>query len=296
MAYYTGVANNLSELHGALVAMCVSNGWAWDAGTGVLSKAGLFSKQLYVYTDATVSAVRVHGKSALVEGFAPNPVCIATNASLPITFPVTYYGFVFTNPDEVYLVINYNIDFHQFVSFGQSDRWGLPGTGLWAAGTQNAFDYASGITTNSSGNTSASDKTTAGPFFSSSSYGAMRNYVLHAHLDNDEWGSDANNFRIGIQDVGTLLKQLPNGWNSEAVLLPIRCHKSRPEGFVSIAAELANARYTRNDYYQPRQIVNVGTERWMVFPFFKKDASARNGGTNVLHSGTWAWAIRYDGP
>lgn len=304
MAYYTGAANSFAELRDALVSMCTTNGWSWNSGTEVLSKAGLFSKSLYVYLGYTATALRAHGKSTLVEGWAPNAVGIATNTYFPITFPVTYYGFVFTNPDEVFFVINCNIDFYQFVSFGQSDRWGLPGTGLWTAGTHNnqsTGQYASAVSIGVNYGGSGQNFTSAAIFWDpNGSTAPSRNYSLHADLDAQGWWQNTNNGTstnsIGITDIGTLLGQLPNSWNSEAGTQPIRCYKNRPEGFVSITAELANARYTRNDYYQPRQIINIGTERWMVFPFYKKDASARNGGPGVYHSGTFAWAVRYDGP
>ena len=71
---------------------------------------------------------------------------------------------------------------------------------------------------------------------------------------------------------------------------------ARASNKVSILAKIENARYLRIDNLQPEQILTFGAEKWMVFPFHKKNSSVRDGGTSIDHSGTFGWAIRYDGP
>lgn len=89
---------------------------------------------------------------------------------------------------------------------------------------------------------------------------------------------------------------LPNRWNSEAVLLPIRGWKVRPENKITLTLDLEHARWTRVDNYEPGQLISIGPDRWKIFPCYRKNAAARDGGTGIDHSGTLGWAVRYEGP
>ena len=101
-----------------------------------------------------------------------------------------------------------------------------------------------------------------------------------------------------MSPVNPLVSLLPNGWNSEAVLIPIRAYKQRFESKISITADLVHARYTRVDNYAPGEIIAIGGQRWKIFPWYRKDSTARQGtgGWRGAHSGTLGWAIRYEGP
>lgn len=88
----------------------------------------------------------------------------------------------------------------------------------------------------------------------------------------------------------------PNSWNSEATLLPIRAWKARPSSKISMTADLEFARHIRIDNLSPGDILTIGSDQWKVFPWYRKDVSAHNGGYFVNHTGTFGWAIRYEGP
>ena len=292
MAYMTGFATSWAALHANLIAILTSHGWSTDGG--VVSKAGLFGKTLYAQLSVVTinnapNGLSVLGRTAASSGAAPSRVGMLNYGMYGVTFPVTYHAFVFSNPDEVYFLINTNVDYWQFLALGQSDRWGLDGTGLWVPGSLNTDSPSGQIDFANSG--AGSYGNPPAPFFARAYTPAASNYYCATQMDTVEWHGKSNN-SIGVAGVDTLLNQLPNAWNSEAVLLPIRDYVNRPDGFVSIVVELANARYTRVDYYSPGQIINVGTEPWMLLPFYKKDATNRNGGTGIAHSGTYGWAIR----
>ena len=82
------------------------------------------------------------------------------------------------------------------------------------------------------------------------------------------------------------------------MLLPLRCYKERPSYKSSLIADLANARLVRINNLAPGDIVTLGAEKWKTFPWYRKDLSYPNGGVtgNYNHSGTFGWAIRYQGP
>ena len=88
----------------------------------------------------------------------------------------------------------------------------------------------------------------------------------------------------------------PSAWNGESVLVPIQVITSRPSNLWSLVGELTHARYVRLDNLEPGQLITLGPDRWKVYPFYRKDATARDGGDGIDHTGTLGWAIRYDGP
>ena len=68
------------------------------------------------------------------------------------------------------------------------------------------------------------------------------------------------------------------------------------ENKVRLVLEVRNARYMRIGNNDPEQVITLGPDRWKVFPFLRKNASVPDGGSVIDHSGTFGWAIRYDGP
>lgn len=95
------------------------------------------------------------------------------------------------------------------------------------------------------------------------------------------------------------LSRSPSAWNQESPLLPIQCTLVRASSKVSLVADIRNARYLRVDNHSPEQIIELGPDRWKIYPFYRKNTSARDGSVAPVgtdHTGTFGWAIRYDGP
>lgn len=69
-----------------------------------------------------------------------------------------------------------------------------------------------------------------------------------------------------------------------------------PPGPRHAEIELRNARYFRLGANSPRDIIQVGRDRWKVYPWHKRNTSVPNGGNGVNHTGTFGWAIKYTGP
>lgn len=308
MAYYSGAANDLAALRGALIDACVNEGWTWDSGNEVLHKATMFVR-------ITVSAISIAllGRTGVSAGAAPNTVRVGrmmSRAGFPtydITFPAAYELFLFDQ--EVFMVINYGVDHYQWLCFGKSTVDGLPGTGMWVGasaaeqvvGTQGANKTGPiFITATGGGGQDNNSGNTAALFWSfNATFAPSRNCWLHSDLDGHGWsrapdGGVGDSF--GITPSAPLMEILPNTWNSEAVLLPIRAYKERPSFRLSLTGDIEHARYTRVDNYVPGQIITIGADRWKVFPWFRKNTAARGGGNNINHTGTFGWAIRYEGP
>lgn len=304
MAYYSGSVNDMAALRTALVDACVSEGWSWDAGTDVLSKGASFLRLQVVSGYLTLL-----GRTSASGGNAPDVVRIGQLQSVPLTWPATYEIFAFAT--EVYLVLKYSVDYYQWCAFGLSSI-SLPGTGMFVAASIGPVAATNGIEISAAaGDTYSSQRVCPALFWSggyyapgsSGSWQAGKNQHLHSNLDGHGWSlgdvsdtSTTSTLRHGISTLAPLVGLLPNTWNSEAVLLPIRCWKMRPSFRISIIADLQHARYTRLDNYDPGQVIELGADRWKVFPWYRKNIAARNGGVAIAHTGTFGWAIRYEGP
>lgn len=281
----------------ALIDACVAEGWGWNSGAEVLSKGTMFFRLQVVSGFLTLL-----GRTSETGGDAPSVVRIGNPPSAPITWPLTYHVFVF--PSEVFLVINYSVEYHQFAAFGLSRVEGLPGTGIWVA----ASLEASGPSASSSGGFinigpeqgSSSDGRCTPALFWATYTDSSRNrtYWVHSDLDGQGWWirQSEYGFLVGIGALAPLMGLLPNSWNSETVLLPIRCYKLRPSSKVSLTVDVENARYIRIDNLEPGDVISLGDDRWKVFPWYRKSLAERDGGFSINHTGTFGWAIRYEGP
>lgn len=298
MAYYSGTANDMTALRQALINTCTqpAEGWSWDSVNEVLSKGSMFLRLQVVS-----GYLRLAGRTSATAGDTPKIVQIGPfTASLwplpALTYPISYELFVFAQ--EVYCVINYAVDCYQWCAWGKSTVQGLPGTGMWLGATaaDALTNYPYGFVIGNQDGKVNSGSTLCGALFWQIAGSVYSDYV-HSDLDAQGWwwGQSSYADPVGILPSAPLIGLLPNAWNSEAVLLPIRAYKVRPSYKLSLTVDLEHARYTRVDSYAPGQIITIGTDRWKVFPWFRKDSTARNGGANITHTGTYGWAIRYEG-
>lgn len=301
MAYYNGTANDMAAVRTALVSACVSEGWAWNSVTEVLSKGVMFLRMQVV-----TGYLRLLGRSSAAAGDMSHVVQIgpftgrASDPLPPLVYPISYELFLFG--EEVYCVINYSVDCYQWCAWGKSAIQGLPGTGMWvgasAANARTSYQYGIYL-----GKYIGGSEGGAGSYFCPalfwSTQSAPEESRVHSDLDGQGWwmAQTVNGSTVGIAAAGPLIGLLPNLWNSEAVLLPIRAYKVRPSSKISLTADLTNSRYTRVDNYAPGEIINIGSDRWKIFPWFRKNSSQRDAGGDVSsHTGTFGWAIRYEGP
>ena len=319
MVYITGSAASFADLQTAIQNACRANGWTLSSG--ILSKNGCFF-QLVAGTSDGYAQLQLFGgtgqSGTTLTGQPPSNygAKICSNNGDVIAFPINYEIHLFTNPDEVYCIINYNSDFYQQLSFGKSDVPGIGGTGAWFSGAKRSDQT---LTDRTYGNKvfmgiGWPDTVTMHPyegygcglfFDGSSSQGG--NYFcsfVHTGLNATPWrsgnsgGAELTGYRSAGMQVSNLLQQLPNLYNSANVLLPIKPVALRSSGGVTIIANPKNARYLRIDNVVPGEIITFGAEQWKCYPFYRKNSTVRNGvawATGATHSGTFGYAIRYTG-
>lgn len=307
MPYTTGSAADMAAVKTALVNACTSDGWTNQNDAGgdtVLSKSGI-----YVRVEATTTQrLELLGRTSLDSGGAPATVRIQPlGGDTSISFPITYHVFTFTA--EVFLIINYS-DKYLWLAFGQSDQPGLSGSGNWVAGisAEGVVDDGSNLFISSRfGNVAPNSysRTCPGLFWqteaSLSGGDRATNMWVHNEIESSyPWslgvGTNFSDEYPGIQYLTELLDTQPNDYNQESVLLPIRAYKRQPESKISQVVEVKNARHIRIDNYNDEQVITLGTDDWMIFPYFRRDTANRDGDNTegIDHTGTFGWAIKKD--
>ena len=296
MAYTTGTADSMADLRSKIVAACQSGGWSWDTTNEVIHGNGCFVQ--LTAQSATVMALR--GRTSVSDGVAAtSSAYMCRNSTLgDWAWPVTYTVFCFAA--EVFVVINTQQDYYQWLAWGTSIfAAALPGSGAWYAGSVYGTSFSLNTITSAYGGSSSSSTSyaTGNSYNCGLFWGAANGFVHHGITPATPWTGSIG----GCPLINDLINVLPNSWNDEVVLLPVRLVGPLIQSRYALTLELQNARYTRIDWYEPGEIVTIGQDKWKIFPFFKKNTQYRNGtsgaggGGGSNHSGTLAMAIRYDG-
>ncbi len=312
MAFYTGNVSNFTELRNALVDSCVIEGWTW--ADGILSKGAIFvrpfAREAYDPTGGNRfgAGLVIEGGTGKSGSSLVNPSSVKprlgssgldTNFAPSVVWPAQYNIHIFDT--EVFIILKFNVQYYYRLAFGISN---IQGSGLWlsgyapewteiSAGQQyNGFDM-----THNSGASGGIGRVTA-PFWRSG-----RSTAAYANADSvlfqDTWqGNSTNQDNEGYIFANNAIDplfSLKNQWNSEAIFLPFQCYLRRASGKISLLLDLDYARLLRIDNFEPEQIITLGSVKWKVYPFLRKNIQAADTGSGT-HSGTFGWAIRYDGP
>jgi hypothetical protein len=329
MPYYTGTATSYANLASVLTSTLIGNGWV--SSDGILSKGDMFIK--LTTNESFVSANAPEG--LIAQGGTGQTGATLLDASLirprlgrprdnvgAVTWPIEYFIHVLTGPDEVYLVVRYNVNLFTFMSFGKSTVPNIGGTGLWITGSNNfsehsAFSYAYNLKPTTGGvdySYSYHYPTSPGaPFWETEwastyadAHADYRSATVHANLMSypQKWLGhrtvSSEGTRINaVAYAAPLISRLPSAWNAEATLVPIQVYATVGSLKVSLVVDVAHARYTRVDNYEPGQVISIGPDRWKIYPFVSKNTADRDcsnlSSSSPPQSGTLGWAIRYDG-
>ncbi|WVW77533.1 structural protein [Stenotrophomonas phage vB_SmaS_Bhz60] len=305
--FYTGNFTSFETLKTSIETALQNHGWGLN-GDGTLEKNGMYVR-LVAGTIYQIAAFAGTGSSlppAPLPGAPAYGVKIMNFSGSPMNFPATYDLHVFEDTDEVYLVVNYNGDKYQQLSFGKSRVDQVGGTGMWLTGSfrSDTVQAATHLVYTSAGGSSAGfgwSGMGCGLFFDAYNAALGCSYI-HTGLDTTGWktaGSNDGNLLGSGDPMAGLLQALPSQFNQSTVLLPLYATQRRLSKGQTIVADLQNARLCRNDNHLSGEIVTYGTDRWKIYPFHRKNAAVRNGvswSTGADHSGTFAYAIRYTGP
>lgn len=315
MAYVTGTAANFADMKTAIYNEAVAQGYTLS--NDVISKNGCFYKLTTSVNNVILSAGTGQSGSTLT-GLCSRTVKIfqpTSSSANIISFPVSYEIHSFTNPDEIYFIIKYNTDYYQQLSFGKSNVPGIGGTGSWFSGSSGGS--AAETSVNSSGCVGFASSTVWGtnhnasfpsyiagfPFcVQSGGSDTYLNTLINTGLDSIGWHTTtgtATGDQVSPGYCASLMAALPNLYNAATILIPVKSVIARASGGRTIAAQLVNARFCRIDNQNPGDVITFGSEKWKIYPIYRKNVANRNFGTSSTYpkdSGTYGCAIRYQGP
>lgn len=314
----TGTATSIAALRAALFAGCTANGWSADGNI-------LYKGTCQLEIDVSGNHIRIRGGTGrgagVLTGAAGFWAYLGTanqaNAATVLNIgPTTNYElYIFSDPDEVYLICTGDSVRYQYLAFGQSDVPGLPGNGTWFQATMNSY---AALTLNSvtplsivAGYSSLGnngDSNCWPMFMEPISNNNSMNCAIHHDYDGvgwtngrgsgnrSQWGTAGQIAWLKFQDP--LLERQPSAINEGAVLLPMDVYAGRPTSNISLCLRPRNVRALRIDNYDPGQIITHGPDSWKVYPWVRKDTVNRinTTGLDVGHTGTLGWAVRYEGP
>lgn len=305
MAYYTGSVNSYDELLTALVNACTANGWAWNGG--ILSKGVAFVKPTAFA--GSNQGVRIEGGTGqsgttLINPSPQGPRLGRIVASPPYykiadaTWPSQYHVHIGVNPDEVYVVLNTNVTLFYWLAFGVSVV-PMPGTGLWLAGNAAKTEIGGG---NWAGLSVGEESASGSPAY----YGCPCLFWVSAFANADSKTTVCQSASggvwpaytpVGVTSLVPLIKRYERTWNKTAVLLPAREYEDAGSNKQRLLIDAAHARIVRLGNLEAGQILQLGADKWRVYPFLQKDAANPNSeGPDRNKTGTFGMALRYDGP
>lgn len=301
MAYVTDAVDDVDELLTAIRNACTANGWT-------LSGSVLHRGAVYVELTTASGALVIQGGTGVdvgnaLTGAGPAVARIRSLAAQALTYPMTVEVHILTDPDEVYVVVNYATSYYQLLAWGQSDAPGLSGTGVWYHGSVSSV-YGEGSYSAGPAGGAISNAWNASPAAHPAFWvvdvnaGAACNSFIHGDVDARGWhGTAAAGIASSFCYVAPLIGIQPNLWNGEAILLPFPIYVPRSAGSkYSMVADLKHVRHCRVDNHEPGDIVTLGTDQWKVYPWYLKNSAFPSGGTRSTHSGCLGFAVRYTGP
>jgi len=310
MPYQTGQATSPANLRSSLYTFATANGWVDTAG--VLSRGSNYVRIVAVDTES----MTIEGDT---DGTFTGGAC-GQSARIYVastSWPVTYRFFTFGSPDFFACVVQYDVSRVQMMWFGDVAKYGTWTGGNWFGASHSEASLAPNLvylTALTSGGTYVGTSNVFGngpaaPFWGTEnrdqwtgSIDPLRASFLHAEVDGHIWpGSVGNEVWPSFPELADPLHQRqPNLWNSHAVLLPIWLFFPRPDSFYSPLGHVERMRTIRVANYNLGDVITLGPDRWMVFPWHLKDVTAPDGGLSpsgdLAHTGTFGCAVAYDGP
>lgn len=252
--------------------------------------------------------IRMHYTDGAGNIISSSSAAVGLNYNLP--YPVNYELFCYEDPLECYLIINYNSDSYLHVSFGLTTMYGGKWPWLtaphnldntWSSLTLSASLYATNnyVTIASSSNTIhlGMFTTVGGDIYRSSStvyteVSGTPEWITSFGNTTSAYGGDAS----GPTAVIHMLTNTPSAIDGSAMLAPVYAVTNFSSNRRIIVANPKYCRFTRNDNILPGETIMYGSDSWKVYPWLRRNTSARNGGTSsgqgINHSGTFALALK----
>ncbi|MDR1647829.1 MAG: hypothetical protein LBR88_07335 [Zoogloeaceae bacterium] len=286
MPYSIGITPILDDLRTAVINGAVTAGFV-DRGAGPYGVGSrLLSLGATCFYELAIRDGRLWLRGASDAGFADASgwVSLCADDWFNIVYPATWRVFAFA--DEVYLVVQHQVNCCHWLAFGKSTI-PLPASGCWVAASylgQTGGEYETTLLWD--GGSGTTYRQTSCRLFGG--YGAANSFL---HTEAGQW--NLSNSITASRFPLALLDAQPSAYNQEAILIPVIAFAVTPS-LMGPGVQLQHARNLRIDHYEFAQIITLGGDKWMVFPWYKKNTNPRSYESRA--TGTFGWAVRYEGP
>lgn len=320
MPFQTGTATSFVNLLDTMRLFATANGWTENSW--VSPALSLQKGTIYANFSATANDLQMKG-SLGYSGAAAWNAQPSTHAPVPwmrdgfhgsITWPATYWMFIHTSPDDIVIVLRYQPTRFLYMTFGQLLKYGTYTGGEYYAASSDGVG-GPGVTIetpvtgrgsqipNSPGVNAANF---AGLFWRRTEAGAFTAGVpdvLHAEIDSFTWGGPTTGLNTPyvtettIQFLASasdhtfpLQNRLVSAFNGLATLQPIEVFALRPDAHYSPLGRVEHLRYANVINHNPADIIDIGGQKWMLFPWTEKGGPGDSAGQH------YGYAVKYDGP
>ncbi len=309
MAYQTGSVSDVANLIAAIKTFAQANGWS--VSSDIIYKGDIYAK-VYASTFDSQDTVALEGGTGQSGGALTGPsgyiskLLMGTRIGDPDnSWPMTYYLFAHSTPDQISLFVNYNSVWWQNLSFGEIEKYGdyVGGQFYHAQGNETGSIYHGDTlcVKVTEGGTNSYNHSSA-PFWGSASEATGVEFdgsSIHIEIDSQIWwtsSSDASNnlHRVNVpQIIYPMLGRSNATWNEMSTLVPYYIGALRPDDKMSIIGSIAHFRPMRLDNHVAGDLITIGSDQYKVFPWIRQTSEETPVG---VASGVWGVAVEYDGP
>lgn len=304
MAYYTGQASSYQELLNILVSACQNHGWVW--ASGYLKKHECSFNLTIPTVQGVLAGITIQG--VVSQSTSPVRCRIGPMGDNPshvpdLVFPVNYHLHIFEDADEVYLIVNYDIDRYQYLAFGADAqiKWYAASISWNYIKSTNINDKGIWIDEGGGSSNSISNRPASSGLIWQAAcvHYDQATHAVYSNIDNLGWmypKSPALSLATisAARAVQGLIENEPSAWSSSSLLLPVSLIGVTNSNKSILFKELENSRYLRIDNYAAEQILKVADSKFKIYPFHKKNLTKRGGGNMIDHTGTFGFAVRHD--
>ncbi len=311
MAFQTGTASSFINLLDALRLFATANGWTQNQWTAVGADQWLSLQKGSIYANLLASTTQIQMKGAL--GYSGASAWNAQPSTHPyapkirdgwygaVAWPVTYWLFQHTSPDSIEVQIRYQPTRFQYLQIGTITKYGTwPGGEYYCASSESPTVGLDG--------TGAMAGQVPGacnfPGLFVSKVGQFGYYaapdIIHAEIDSFTWGSATRKAFAEDSEVGSeinagkhaypLPQRSNSAFNGLTTLQPIELYMRRTDSLYSPLGRVEHVRYAIVTNHNAGDIIDIGGQKWMLFPWVEK------GGPNDAGGQHYGMAIKYDGP
>lgn len=317
MAFQTGSFSSAADLIATIKTFASANGWLVSGD--VIYRGSVYTALTIeaVTDDMTSERIRVQGGTGesagvLTGASSGSAYCLGgiytgTSSTFDFAFPATYYLFNYASPDTIICIARSNEGLYfNWLTFGVLTKYGSYTGGEFFGATHGRPGKLARPSMQPKWHANNSTgRGTMAPFWdmTETAYYLPNTYV-RSDLGAEAWiGENGPGNTVDVNLCAySLITRTPNAWNGQAAMAPFWVRAKRPDGFYSLLGLFEHARNIRVTNYEATDIITLGSDRYMTFPFFRKsvvypDGALYTGGTSGLYvSGTLGWAIAYDGP